>query len=107
MFILRLGIPFATIGLLNSDGGAFNGYIKKFISNAFTIIVQLMLMQFSIILLNKYHFVLALSTSTIALRTPHMLQEFMQKAGGGCTSGKIATATRIINTFRGGISKGK
>lgn len=107
MFVLRLGIPFAAIGLLNSDGGAFNGYIKKFISNAFTIIIQLLLMQFAIILLNKYHFVLALSTSMIALRTPHMLQEFMVTAGGGSASSKFTTATRVINTFRGGITKGK
>ena len=88
-------------------GGAFNGYIKKFISNAFTVIVQLTLMQLAIILLNKYHFVLALSTSMIALRTPHMLQEFMQSAGGGSASGKLATVTRVVNTFRGGITKGK
>lgn len=107
MLILRLGIPFATIGLLNSDGGAFKGYIKKFMTNAFTIIVQLLLMQLSIILMNKGKFVLSLSTSAIALRTPHMLQEFMSTAGGGSLSGKLSTATRVINTFRGGIGKGK
>ena len=79
MFILRLGMPFASIGLLNSDGGAFKGYIKKFMTNAFTIIVQLLL-QLAIILMNKGKFVLSLSTSAIALRTPHMLQEFMATA---------------------------
>jgi hypothetical protein len=107
MFILRLGMPFASIGLLNSDGGAFKGYIKKFMTNAFTIIVQLLLMQLAIILMNKGKFVLSLSTSSIALRTPHMLQEFMSTAGGGSVSGKISTVTRVVNTFRGGIGKGK
>lgn len=107
MFILRLGIPFASIGLLNSDGGAFNGYIKKFMTNAFTVIVQLLLMQLAIILMNKGSFVLSLSASSIALRTPHMLQEFMQTAGGGSASSKLSTVTRVVNTFRGGIGKGK
>ena len=31
MLILRLGIPFACIGLLNANQGAFKGYIQKFI----------------------------------------------------------------------------
>ena len=61
MFILRLAIPIACIGLLNSDGGAFNGYIKKFISNAFTVIIQLALLQFAILLMNNAHIVLSLS----------------------------------------------
>ena len=107
MFILRMGIPFASIGLLNSDGGAFKGYIKKFMTNAFTIIVQLLLMQLAIILMNKGKFVLSLSTSAIALRTPHMLQEFMSTAGGGSVSGKVSTVTRVVNTIRGGIGKAK
>lgn len=107
MFVLRLGVPFAAIGLLNSDGGAFKGYLKKFIANAFTIIVQLLLMQLAIILMNKGKFVLSLSTSAIAIRTPHMLQEFMSTAGGGSISGKVSTVTRVVNTFRGGIGKGK
>ena len=29
MLILRLGIPFASIGLLNANQGAFKGYIQK------------------------------------------------------------------------------
>ncbi len=29
MLILRLGIPFACIGLLNANQGAFKGYIQK------------------------------------------------------------------------------
>ena len=107
MLILRLGIPFASIGLLNTNQGAFKGYIQKFINNAFTIIVQLLLVQFAIILLNGGHFVLAFTASSIALRTPAMLQEFMISAGGGSTSSKVNTVSRVVTMFKTGVSKGK
>lgn len=107
MLILRLGIPFACIGLLNANQGAFKGYIQKFINNAFTIIIQLLLVQFSILLLNGGHFVLAFTSSSIALRTPQMLQEFMISSGGGSTSGKVNTVSRVVTIFRSGVSKGK
>ncbi len=107
MLILRLGIPFASIGLLNANQGAFKGYVQKFINNAFTIIIQLLLVQFAIILLNGGHFILAFTASSIALRTPAMLQEFMVSAGGGSTSGKVNTVSRVVTMFKSGISKGK
>lgn len=108
MLILRLAIPFACIGLLNSDGGAFNGYVKKFISNAFTVIVQLALLQFAILLLNNAHLVLALSTVMIANRTPHLLREFMETSGGNSSLGtKVSTTTRTISSFKNIVSKGR
>ena len=87
--------------------GAFKGYVQKFINNTFTIIVQLLLVQFAIILLNGGHFVLAFTASSIALRTPAMLQEFMISSGGGSTSSKVNTITRVVTMFRSGVSKGK
>ena len=108
MFILRLAIPIACIGLLNSDGGAFNGYVKKFISNAFTVIVQLTLLQFSILLMNNAHIILSLSAVMIANRTPHLLREFMETAGGNSSLGsKVSTATRTVSSFKNIISKGR
>ena len=108
MFILRLAIPFACLGLLNSDGGAFNGYVKKFISNAFTVIVQLALLQFAILLMNNAHLILSLSTVMIANRTPHMLREFMETSGGNTGLGsKVSTATRTVSSFKNIISKGR
>ena len=107
MLILRLGIPFACIGLLNANQGAFKGYVQKFINNAFTIIIQLLLVQFAIILLNGGHFVLCFVTSNIALKTPQMLQEFMITSGSSNASSKINTVTRVVTMFRTGISKGK
>ena len=70
MLVLRFGLPFACIGLLNADGGAFKGYIQKMIKVAFTVIVQLMLLKFSLILLESRHLILALATGLMAYRTP-------------------------------------
>ncbi len=50
---------------------------------------------------------LAFTSSSIALRTPAMLQEFMISAGGGSTSGKVNTVSRVVTMFRSGVSKGK
>lgn len=65
------------------------------------------MVQFAILLLNGGHFVLAFTTSSIALRTPAMLQEFMISSGGGSTSGKVNTVSRVVTMFRSGISKGR
>lgn len=95
ILILRLGIPFACIGLINSDGGAFNGYIKKFISNGFTVIVQILLVQISLAFLAKNHFVLATSSMLMASRTPQMLHEFMITAGTGFMSKARSVSSTI------------
>lgn len=92
------------IGLLNANQGAFKGYVQKFINNAFTIILQLLLVKFSIILLNGGHFVLCFVASNIALKTPQMLQEFMITSGSSNASSKINTVTR--NDKLDGKSKG-
>ena len=53
MLVMRLGIPFASIGLLNSDEGVFPDYIRSFLMTAFTLIVQLALMNLSILKYTK------------------------------------------------------
>lgn len=40
VLLMRLVMPFASIGLLSSDGGAFNIMVKKFMQNIATIIMQ-------------------------------------------------------------------
>ena len=36
-----------------------------------------------------------------------MLQEFMISAGGGSTSGKVNTVSRVVTMFKTGVIKGK
>lgn len=51
---------------------------------------------------------MAFTVSSIALKTPQMLSEFMVTAGqSGGVQGKINTVTRIVTMVKTGISKGK
>lgn len=108
MFVLRLSMPFACIGLLNADGGAFRGYFQKMLKVAFTIIVQLLLLRFTIALLSKSHMILALATGLMANKTPGLLNEFMATSGNGYygMKGAGAAVTRITYLSKS-LSKGK
>ena len=48
MLLMRMGIAFASIGLLNSDEGVFPEYIRAFLMTAFTLVTQLCMMNLSI-----------------------------------------------------------
>lgn len=49
LLIMRIAIPIASIGLLNSDGGVFPDYIRSFLMTAFTLVIQLSLLNLSIV----------------------------------------------------------
>ena len=80
MLILRLGIAFAAIGLLNADGGVFKNYIKKFLQTGFTVLVQIFLSYLSVALIGTGNYILALIAASTALKGASLLQEFL---GGG------------------------
>lgn len=105
ILILRLGIPFACIGLLNADGGVFKGYIKKFIQNAFTVIIQCVLIQFAFMAIGENAFVIGLMFSTTALKVPAMLQEFLITSGSSTERGVGAVFSSVTSTIHhaGGI----
>lgn len=112
LLLLRLGIVFAAIGLLNADGGAFKGYIKKFISNAFSILVQIFLICLATRLLASSHWLLALLTASTALKGADMLNEFLQKTGfvgeQGLTSAMAQTgqAMHTVSKIHSGMASG-
>lgn len=56
MLVLRCGVPLSAVGLLNSDKGSFSLYLKEFISNSLTVIVQLALTNFAILILSNRTF---------------------------------------------------
>ena len=99
ILILRIGIPFASIGLLNSDGGAFKGYIKKFIQNAFTVIIQCLLIQFAFMSIGEGAFVIGLMFSTTALKVPTMLQEFLISSGSFTERGVGSAISSLTGTI--------
>ena len=96
MLILRIAIPLACIGLINSDGGAFTGYIKKFIQNTFTVIIQVILVQLAILLMANGQMIYAIATGLVATRTPAMLNEFMISSSAGKIMPKVSSGARTI-----------
>lgn len=95
ILILRFGIPFACIGLLNADKGAFKGYMQQFVKVAFTVIVQLTLLRLSITLLVNAHGIIALATSSLAMKTPGLLSQFLTTYGG--TEGKAGKVVHNLS----------
>ena len=108
ILILRLGTAFAAIGLLNADGGAFKGYIKKYIQNAFAVLVQIFMSYMSVLFLSNTQFIMALVTASIGLKGATMMKEFIGADTGSVGSGGLmstmATAGQATR-FAGGIAK--
>ncbi len=105
ILILRIGIPFACVGLLNADGGVFKGYIKKFIQNAFTVIIQCLLIQFAFMAIGENAFIIGLMFSSTALKVPAMLNEFLISSGSSTERGAGAVLSSVTSTVHhtGGI----
>lgn len=107
ILVLRLIMPFVSIGLLNSDGGAFNIAIKKFLQNVATVIVQVALVKLSVQVAMLNHIIYAIGIAMVALRTPVLIQEFLSVRPGtpvnqrvkGAVGGAVA-AWRDISLLR-------
>lgn len=95
ILILRFGIPFACIGLINADKGVFKGYIQQFVKVSFTVIVQLTLLRLAIVLLVNGNGILALATSSLAMKTPSLLAQFLTTYGG--TEGKAGKVVHNLS----------
>lgn len=106
MLIMRLGIPFASIGLLNSDEGVFPEYIRNFLMTAFTLVVQLTLLNLSILTLINGHLVYGIAIAIVSVNTPMILARYMIKPHGsiinsaGNTARSIRALTPRFSGFR-------
>jgi len=107
MIVLRLGVPIACVGLLDSDKGIFGAYIKKFFQSLTTIVVQISLAKLSIALMVNQHLFWGIACILMAMRTPKFLQEFMLVTGSGSGgfSNKVYHTSRIFQMARSVITK--
>ena len=79
LLVMRIGIPFASIGLLNSDGGVFPDYIRSFLMTAFTLVIQLSLLNLSIVTLVMNKLVYGIAIAVVAVNTPMIMSKYMIK----------------------------
>ncbi len=98
MMIMRVGMPIACTGLIDSDKGVFAPYMKKFFMNAATVLIQIVLVKLSLSIMVMGNPFYALAAAFVAMRTPRFLQEFMVNMGGagGSVVNTIYHTSRLI-----------
>lgn len=96
LLILRIGVPIACGGLMDSDKGMYKPYIQKFFQSAATIVIQIALSKMSIALLLAGHPFWGVAALSSAMSTPKFLQEFMITTGGGNALGATYQSVRLV-----------
>lgn len=101
MLILRLGIPIACTGLLDSNQGMFAPWMKKFFQSAATVVIQVCLGKLGVALAANNHYIWSYAALSTALGMPKFLQEFMIPAGGGGNvMGTVYHVTQLAQTVK-------
>lgn len=86
IMILRIGLPLACVGLLDSDKGVFKTYMNKFFQSTLAVVVQICLcklgvgMMMNVSVMNIFW---GIACIVLAIKTPRFLSEFMVPTGGG------------------------
>ena len=82
LLVMRIAIPFASIGLLNSDNGVFPEYIRSFLMTAFTVVVQLSLLNLHVKIILIYmmnKLIYGIAIAVVAVNTPMIMSRYMIK----------------------------
>ncbi len=92
VLVMRIAIPFASIGLLNSDSGVFPDYIRSFLMTAFTLVIQLSLLNLSIVSLLSRKLIYGIAIAIVAVNTPMIMSKYMIKPHGSIINSISNTA---------------
>lgn len=91
IFILKMGISLACVGLMDSDGGVFKAYIKKFFQEIFSIMLQIILLKLALFAMLGSHYLWGGAIMSLALSAPQFLNEFIMVSSGGGGMSKISS----------------
>ena len=85
-------------GLLNSDEGVFPEYVRGFLMTAFTLVVQLALVNLSILVMVNGHLIYAIAIAIIAVNTPMLLSKYLVRPNGSVinSAGNMARNLRAL-----------
>lgn len=83
IFILRVGVPLACVGLIDNDKGVFKTYLNKFFQSMLAVVVQIVLSKLGVGLMLNMHVFWGVACMVLAIRTPRFLQDFLVTTGGG------------------------
>ncbi|MEG2455103.1 MAG: DUF6102 family protein [Oscillospiraceae bacterium] len=104
LMILRLGVPIACLGLVDSDGGMWKGYIQTFFKTMFTTVIQLVLMSLALRVIASIgvkSLLLGIAIVSTAFATPVLMQQMLVPSnhGGGMTN-KIYAVSNIARMIK-------
>ena len=109
ILILRIGMPFACVGLLDNDKGIFKPYMNKFFQSMFACIIQIALCKLGIgLMLNtgiNMNMFWGIACLVLAIKTPRFLSEFLIPTGGGAFINNIYHSTRLVGMARSLVKK--
>ena len=112
MLVLRISIPIACAGLIDSNNGVYDVYLKKFFQTAATAVVQMVILQLSATVAAgikagpDVYIRLAIAVAILAygLQVPKDLNEiFLMSAGSGAGSKAmhgLQAAAGIVRSFK-------
>ncbi len=97
LLILQIGLPLATVGLLNQDKGVFKSYVSSLVKVFVTILTRVLLIHLSYVLVmlsgqlftgnglsgNFNLLVIGIAVVISAFKMPKLLSEWLVPSGGG------------------------
>lgn len=99
IYILKLGFPLATIGLIDNDGGMFKEYVNVLIQALTTISLQIVLFKIGIVI-SSVHSIIGACFIIFALRTPEVLSKFLITSRGGVASSVYHSSKMVVEPFK-------
>lgn len=108
LYILRLGLPLAIVGLMDNDKGIFKEYVTLLIQAMATILVQVFLMQMSIMMtlhvaekFDLFAMGVGIGLTLTAFKTPSILEKFLipQRSYGKGIIGRAAMSANMLRNL--------
>lgn len=95
LWLVRLGVPLAACGMLDSDSGIWKQYMRIFLKVILTIMIKLLMWRVSMVFMVVgsgeiiIRLILAIMSLIVAFRMPKLLSELLIPKNGGGAGGKI------------------
>lgn len=104
MLIYRLGIPLASIGLVNADGGVWKPYAQSLFRQMATAAIRFMCISLGMRLCltqTLSGLIGGIAFEAVAIKTPALLSQFLAPKSGGGAAQKINTVVMAVRAFGG------
>jgi len=84
--------------LLNTNNGVFPEYIRGFLFTAFTLVIQMSLVNLSILALANAQLIYGIGISVVAVNTPSILGKYLVRPSGSVINsvGNTARSVRAL-----------